>query len=73
MAREKTPTLSSAIKFIESWMTAWESHQELVLSTRVAVHEWIEEGLTWAKKYYRRMDNSKAYAIAMCTCRHSPV
>ena len=27
---------------------------------------WIGEGLTWATKYYRRMDNSKSYVVTMC-------
>ena len=67
MARESTPTLCHAIRFMESWMTAWEDHQEYLAADH-QVHNWIEEGLYWAKKYYRRMDSSKAFAISMCAC-----
>lgn len=27
-------------------------------------------GVKWATKYYQRMDNSRAYAIAMCKWSH---
>lgn len=42
-------------------MTAWEQvrkHKQL--------KPWIDVGISWATKYYKRMDDTKAYVIAMC-------
>ena len=55
---------------MESWMTVWENHLSLLVADSHLVHDWIEEGLLWAKKYYRKMDSSKAFAVSMCTCSH---
>lgn len=70
MAKETTPTLCNAIRFMESWMTVWEDHQNLLAGEDHCAHDWVEEGLLWAKKYYRKMDDSKAFAISLCTCSH---
>jgi len=43
-------------------MTAWED-----LGRRhVVLKAWTDMGLKWAKKYYRRMDDTDAYVLTMC-------
>lgn len=43
-------------------MTAWESKANKTPRLR----PYIDVGLKWAKKYYKRMDNTRAYVVAMC-------
>ena len=62
MSRESTPVLSGAVPLFEMFMSQWEYVRDHHEETR----SWVDVGLTWAKKYYRRMDHTKAYIIAMC-------
>lgn len=62
MSREKNPVLAGAIPTIERFMTGWE---------RLAVKKpelapAIQVGLDVANKYYKKMDDTKAYVVAMC-------
>jgi hypothetical protein len=66
MSVEHTPVLSGTIPAFESFMSKWEE----IAIVRPALSPWINEGLRWAKKYYKRMDETKAYVIAMCEYNH---
>jgi len=61
MSSESTPVLCGAIASFELLMTKWErlgeEHPEL--------QYWTQIGLAWARKYYKRMDDTDAYVIAM--------
>jgi hypothetical protein len=61
MSREETPVLAGSMPAFEMFMTAWENLSEK--HPRLA--PFIEIGLVWARKYYQRMDNTKAYVLAM--------
>ena len=63
MCAEKLPTLAATLPNFEMFMTSWE-----VLATKTLnLKPYTDVGLKWATKYYRRMDQSKAYIIAMGT------
>jgi hypothetical protein len=50
-------------------MSAWETMG--TKNPRIA--PWIDVGLKWVTQYYKRMDNTRAYVIAMCkSFRHFP-
>ncbi|KIK19162.1 hypothetical protein PISMIDRAFT_43286, partial [Pisolithus microcarpus 441] len=61
MSTEARPTLSRAVPSFELFMTAWEKMQQE--NRRLA--PFIEVGLIKARRYYNRMDNTKAYIISM--------
>jgi hypothetical protein len=42
-----------------------ESWERLALKNEQLDH-YIKAGMAIAKKYYRRIDNSNAYAVALC-------
>lgn len=62
LSSESTPVLSSAIPTFESFMTKWET------ISRDSPHlaQFINKGLDSAYKYYKQMDRTHAYIIAMC-------
>jgi hypothetical protein len=47
-------------------MTAWEKLRQ----TNKRTKPFIDVGLHWANIYYNRMDNTRAYVIAMCKSSH---
>jgi hypothetical protein len=55
------PVLTSTIILFEQFMTAWEQVRKYK-----QLKPWIDVGINWATKYYKRMDDTKAYVIAMC-------
>lgn len=65
LARERVPTLTSAMQTMEFWITAWE-----VLGSQGERGERIAKftalGIERASEYYSRLDQSTAYIIAMC-------
>jgi hypothetical protein len=61
MSREETPVLSGSLPAFEMFMTSWEMLGEK--HPRLA--PFIDIGLKWASKYYCRMDQTRAYVIAM--------
>lgn len=65
MSKERTPVLSGAIPAFEMFMTAWE--QLGTAHPRLA--RWTDIGIDWATTYYKKMDDSPAYVIAMCELR----
>jgi hypothetical protein len=64
MSAHATPILSGAIPSFELFMTQWENLGE----AHANLKPWTDIGLHWARKYYTRMDNTRAYIIAMCEC-----
>jgi len=62
MSSESRPRLGSAVSHLELFMTAWESKANKTPRLR----PYIDVGLKWAKKYYKCMDNTHAYVVAMC-------
>jgi hypothetical protein len=66
MSAESFPVLAGAIPALEIFMTAWEEMGD----KHPHLKPFLDEGLKFAKKYYRRMDRSRAYTIAMCECPH---
>jgi hypothetical protein len=62
MSGESCPLLSGAIPAFELFMTRWEKLQK----ERPRLKRFIDNGLEWAYKYYKRMDRTRAYVIAMC-------
>ncbi|KIL55152.1 hypothetical protein M378DRAFT_91340 [Amanita muscaria Koide BX008] len=61
LCAEKLPTLASSLPNFEMFMTAWET----LGAKHPPLKRYTEIGLKWATKYYRRMDSTKAYVIAM--------
>ncbi|EDQ99992.1 uncharacterized protein LACBIDRAFT_334583 [Laccaria bicolor S238N-H82] len=61
MSKERTPVLSGTIPAFKMFMTAWE--QLGTAHPRLA--RWTDIGIDWATTYYKKMDDSPAYVIAM--------
>jgi hypothetical protein len=61
MSKEATPVLSGSIPAFEMFMSSWEQLADKIPRLK----PFIDEGLTWALKYYERMDRTDAYIIAM--------
>jgi hypothetical protein len=61
MSGESLPILSGAIPAFEMFMTKWE-----MLANQNKLKPIVQPGLDWAYKYYTRMDETKAYVVAMC-------
>lgn len=62
MSREKTPVLGGAVYAFEMFMSSWEK----LIKKNPRLEKLVQPGLDLAYKYYGRMDNSRAYVIAMC-------
>ena len=62
MSSETNPVLSGTIPAFEMFMTAWETYAD----KNAFSAGWIRAGMALARKYYKRMDNTKAYVISMC-------
>jgi hypothetical protein len=62
MSGESAPLLSGAIPAFELFMTRWEKLEE----EKPYLARFIDKGLDSAYKYYKRMDRSRVYIIAMC-------
>ena len=43
-------------------MTAWGK----LCETNKCITPFIQVGIDWAMTYYSRMDNTRAYVVAMC-------
>ena len=64
MSKEKTPALAGVIPTLKQFMTSWESLTE----KNPHLSDALKLGLSFATKYYDKMDATKAYIIAMCEC-----
>ena len=62
MSSESQPILSRAVPAFELFMSAWEKLGD----DNKRIDPFIQVGLYWANRYYGRMDNTRAYVIAMC-------
>ncbi len=56
------PALTRGIIAFERFMTDWEK----VGKQHPLLKPWTDVGIQWATKYYKRMDDTKAYIITMC-------
>ncbi|EDQ98471.1 uncharacterized protein LACBIDRAFT_335933 [Laccaria bicolor S238N-H82] len=61
MSKEHTPVLSGAIPAFEMFMTAWEQ----LGRDHPCLARWMDIGIQWATTYYKKMDDSPAYVIAI--------
>jgi hypothetical protein len=61
MANEKCPVLAGAIPAFEAFMTRLERYKK-----KPELSPAAQAGLDIAIKYYQKMDNTDAYAFAMC-------
>jgi hypothetical protein len=62
MAAEKLPSLCGMIPAIEMFMSGWEA----LCDKQPDLRRFIQPGLKFAVKYYRAIDKTSSYAIAMC-------
>ena len=62
LSNEMTPVLAGVIPAFEIFLTKMEKLAE----AKPHLNSFITEGLSFAYKYYKRMDNTIAYIIAMC-------
>ncbi|KIL57978.1 hypothetical protein M378DRAFT_188346 [Amanita muscaria Koide BX008] len=61
MSSESLPILAGAIPAFEMFMTSWE----LLRDKHPRLRKWVNVGLSWAAKYYSRMDRTRSYIVAM--------
>ena len=61
MSGERTPLLGTAVPMFEMFIVQWDALSRLV----PRCSPFIKAGLECAKKYYKRMGNTRAYVIAM--------
>jgi hypothetical protein len=61
MSSERTLILSGAIPTFEMFMMTWEK----ILPQHPHLKMYVEPGLEWAYRYYKRMDHTPAYIISM--------
>lgn len=69
MSKETYPVLAGFVPAFEMFMTSWEQ----LADKNPPLRKWIEEGLTLARKYYHKMDDTDAFVIAMCKNGYLPV
>jgi hypothetical protein len=62
MAKEKTPVLAGAIPSFERMMTRLEK----LAGVQPKLAPAIKAGLEFAYLYYKKMDYTDAYIVAMC-------
>jgi hypothetical protein len=62
LSKEETPVLAGVLPAFEIFLTKWEK----LATVKYWLKPWIDVGLSWAYKYYKRMDLTNAYVIAMC-------
>ena len=63
LTSQRTPILAGVLPSFEMLMTSWEK----LANDMPNLKQFIQPGLDSTYKYYRRMDETKAYVIAMCT------
>jgi hypothetical protein len=66
MSSENTPILAATIPAFELFLSAWEAmkaDEDLVEENVASI---ITPGLNLAKSYYKKLEDSNAYIIAMC-------
>ncbi|KAJ7750263.1 hypothetical protein B0H16DRAFT_1843275 [Mycena metata] len=66
MSSENTPILAATIPAFELFLSAWEAMKVDQDLAEANVAPIITPGLNLAKSYYKKLDDSKAYILAMC-------
>lgn len=66
MSYDRTPVLAGSIPSFEIFMTTWE----FLAEKHPHLAPYVEEGLSYAREYYNKMDCTKAYIIAMGKYTH---
>ena len=62
LSGEETPLLAGVIPVFEIFITGWEK----LWDKQKHLARFIQPGLNRMYKYYLKMDNTKAYVVAMC-------
>jgi hypothetical protein len=62
MSSDALPSLGRMVPTLELFMRGWE--QLAKQEPRLA--PWIDNGLHWAYRYYKRTEETDAYLLAMC-------
>lgn len=62
MSKERMPVLAGTVPVFELFMSKWEAQGQRFPH----LSRYTDEGLFWAYKYYKKMDLTDAYIIAMC-------
>ncbi|KAF8477625.1 hypothetical protein DFH94DRAFT_634370, partial [Russula ochroleuca] len=62
MSEEGMPILSGTIPAFKMFMTKWEQLSD----KHPHLKPFIQPGLDWAYEYYKHMDRTTAYIVAMC-------
>jgi len=62
MSAESTPLLGDAVPIFRELIDSWEK----TMKAAPSLTPFLELGLTWTSKYTDRMNNTMAYAVAMC-------
>jgi hypothetical protein len=65
LSKDVTPVLAGVVPAFEIFLGKWETLAEV----KPWLKPWIDVGLSWATKYYKRLDHSDAYVIGMCKFR----
>ena len=61
----RAPTLHRVIPVLETLASRWEAKMQ---DPKYApFHNALEKGLAKLVKYYKRLDNARAYILALCT------
>jgi hypothetical protein len=66
MSSENTPILAATIPAFELFLSAWEAMKADEDLAEENIASIITPGLALAKSYYKKLDDSNAYIIAMC-------
>jgi hypothetical protein len=61
MSGESTPILAGVIPSFEMFMTKWER----LATMHLRLAPWINIGIKYVTDYYKRMDRTCSYVIAM--------
>jgi len=61
ISKEALPRLGSAVPYFELFISAWK----VLGTTNPHLQPWTNVGLEKATQYYKRMDDTRAYVIAM--------
>lgn len=65
MSGESTPLLGDAVPIFHELINSWKD----TIAAASNLTPLLEPGLTWANLYAGRMNNTMAYAVAMCQYR----
>lgn len=65
MSGESTPLLGGAVPIFRELIDSWQK----TIPAAPHLMPFLELGLTWANLYADRMNNTMAYAVAICQYR----